>query len=82
MQETPTFYADGYRLEPGLVDVALIYHLRGEEEVSVVLPLLIAKALAQNLSQLVRLYEQRSGTSLPSVEELQQKLSAQDNEKS
>jgi len=79
MQEIPTFYSDGYRLEPGLADVALICHLRGEEEVRLVFPLLIAKALAESLLQMVQLYEQRSGVSLPSVEELQQKLSAKDN---
>jgi len=76
MKDVSTFYADGYRLEPGLADVALICHLRGEEQVRIVFPMLIAKALAQNLLQLVQIYEERSETLLPPVEELQQKLSA------
>ena len=56
MKDVSTFYVDGYRLEPGLADVALVCHLRGEEQVRIVLPMLIAKALAQNLLQLVQIY--------------------------
>lgn len=75
MAEKPLFYADGYRLEPGLVDTGLAFYLRGEETIQVLLPMVIAKELAQSLAQLVSIYEQRTQSSLPSVETLQRRLS-------
>lgn len=68
------YYADGYHLQLGLSDMDLRFIRRGEEQVVVTIPLVLAKMLAQQLAEAVHWYEQRLGEPLPTVSELEEKL--------
>ena len=68
------YYADGYHLQLGLSDMDLRFVRRGEEQVVVTIPLVLAKMLARQLAEAVRWYEERLGQPLPTVLELEEKL--------
>lgn len=67
-------YADGYQIRIGLTDVDLLFTRRGEEQVVVTLSMVLAKTLAQQLAEVVRLYEAQLEETLPTAQELEEKL--------
>ena len=68
------YYADGYRLQMGLTDVDVFFIRRGEEQVVVTMSVALAKTLAQQLAEAVRLYEARLGDAIPTIQDLEKKI--------
>jgi hypothetical protein len=68
------YYADGYRVQMGLTDLDLLFTRRGEEQVVVTIPVVLAKTLVRQLGEAVRMYEARLGDTLPTAEELEQRF--------
>ncbi|NPA92790.1 MAG: hypothetical protein GXO56_03820 [Chloroflexi bacterium] len=68
------YYADGYHLQMGLTDVDILFTRRGDAQVVVTMPVVLAKTLAQQLTEAVRLYEARLGESVPTAQELEKRF--------
>ncbi|RMD59904.1 hypothetical protein D6833_10815 [Candidatus Parcubacteria bacterium] len=68
------YYADGYRVQMGLTDLDLLFTRRGEERVVVTIPVVLAKTLARQLVEAIRMYEAQLGKVLPTAEELEQRF--------
>ena len=68
------YYADGYRFQMGLTDVDVFFIRRGEEQVVVTMSVALAKTLAQQLAEAVRLYEARLGDAIPTIQDLEKKI--------
>ena len=68
------YYADGYRLQMGLTDMDVLFIRRGDEQVVITMSVALAKTLARQLAEAVRLYEARLGEAVPTVQELEEKF--------
>ncbi|NPA75328.1 MAG: hypothetical protein GXO25_04525 [Euryarchaeota archaeon] len=74
------YYADGYHLQMGLTDLEILFTRRGDEQVVVTMSVVLAKTLAQQLIEAVRLYEAHLGESVPTAQELEEKFQSRQGE--
>lgn len=69
--EAPSLYTNGFVNGLGLADSYLVLQANGRSLAVVNMPLAVAKTLGQSLLAMVESYEQQSGTTVFTIDELQ-----------
>jgi hypothetical protein len=72
--KTPSFYITGFVTGYSLTEVHLLFHEHGKNSCLVQLSFPVAKSLTNALNTILKNYEEKIGATIPSVEDLNQKM--------